>query len=428
MDTNEITNVVNEPINGVEKKKSKVGLVLGIIAVIIVACIFYISYSNEQGKIKGERFLSLLTKDQYVVEMVKGAGEITKDGESNYSIILYDEENNPSSLDLNLVIDTGNFEGKLSSTSKDESLVLYEFVKEDKTFALNIPSVSNEFYAINNENALELAKKFGYNFDSLADEEGNKEAYEFIKTLVERYSTTLADAMGKHIKVKNNEKLVINGEEHTVELYKLELDIKTLAYIYKDVLGVLIEDEEGRAFIAAFMSQQNGTSIDVEYEALLASLNEQYMTLTFSGFIEEEDNDELIDILVYVENGKNIKTQLVAKDGTDAEISFEAISVDNKDYAKFNVTDGMREASVVYNASKNGNKFEGNITINPTEGDSSKIDIVSERLENSTRNVRKINELDYILLNEATDEELDEVCQTVFGMSLEEFAKSNMEE
>ena len=88
MDTNEAINMINDPIeNG--KKPINAGTVIAIIIGLIALCIFLIAYNMEQKKEKGEEFLSLLTKDQYIIEMIKGDGEFFKDGEVNYKIFSY---------------------------------------------------------------------------------------------------------------------------------------------------------------------------------------------------------------------------------------------------------------------------------------------------------------------------------------------------
>ena len=428
MNTNEVINEVNEPINVKPKKKSILPIILLIGVVIAVIVAFYV-YSNEQKAIKGEAFISLITKNQAVVEIFKKDENVSNVGETNYSLIFYNASGETESIDASIIVDEGNFDGKININSEGTEEVFLEFIKEGDTFAIYSPQSYEKFIAVSADGGVEVASKFGYDFSMLEDKEDMEEAKDLFKNLVVKYEKVLADSVGKHVKLKKNKEVEINGEMHNVDVYVLELDIKSFADIYRDILGSVRNDTEALALITSIVANESNEELENVYKEVVDNIEGQYYALSLTGLIDESENDKLMDIKVYAENGKAIKIQLISPDGyEEAEIYLEAIVNENLDYIKFGTKDRYEEANFVYTAEKLEKEYNGELVIHATDGREAKLEIVSKKLENQTREMRKIEDVNHILLNNATDEELDDVCQKVFGMPLEEFANSNKED
>lgn len=428
MNTNEVINEVNEPINVKPKKKSILPIILLIGAVIAVIVFIYV-YVNEQNAIKGETFMSLITKNQAVVEIFKKDENVPNDGETNYSLIFYNTSGDVETIDASIIVNEGNFDGRVKVNSEGTEKLFLEFIKEGDTFALYVPESYEKFIAISADGGIEVADKFGYDLSMLEEKEDMEDTKTLYKNLAIKYENVLSDSIGKYVKLKKNKEVEINGEMHNVDIYVLELDIKSFASIYREILGSVRKDTEALALITSIVANGSNRELETVYQEVVDSVESQYFALSLTGLIDESQNEKLMDIKVYAENGKAIKIQLISPDGyTDAEIYLEAIINENTDYIKFGTKDYLEEANFVYTAEKLEKEYNGELVIHATDGREAKLGIVSKKLENQTREMRKIEDVNHILLNNATDEELNDVCQKVFGMSLDEFAKSNRED
>lgn len=408
---NEIIEINEEKNN---KRENKKNILITSIAVILVLIISVIALaSTNLIKSKGVKFIELLTKDQYVVEMVENIAEDYEDErETNYNLSLkknflsiidstFTLLGNDLVLDANVIKQEDNIDTKASLKLGTFELQSLELIKEDDLIALSVPNLFENYIAINNKNANEVARKLGFisgdNIEKVDDD---------ILKIVNKYGKILSKSINNYIEIQHDVEINTNENKLSTKEYVLTLGEKELNKIALDILEVLKDDDKTIEFLNNYYTKEE---IENLYNEILLAYNE----------IASEET--LLEIRLNVLDNKTIKTTIII--AGVSEISLTSISEKNNDYAVVSLSVNETSLNLEYGGKKDEEKYIGKITIKAEEAEVEAAELTISKVLNSTKEPRKINELNVLLLNEATDKELEDLRKEIeinLGISEEE--------
>lgn len=402
------------------KNKNKIILIIIIILSLVVAGFFVIKdiiIKNEVNKVS-----KLLTKNQNIVSMYENTkNKLSEDGERNIEITLSNEllsSSNPIlsflgskvNLTTNIVAKNQNVDATTSLNVGKKEIQKIEFLKEQGKLAFNIPALKEEYLSITNENLDELMKRFGF---ITGDNTNNERFIEESKQIYAKYYEKLKNAVKNYI-VKQDAEIEIGGQKYKTKEYKISLGTLELDDIVLEILKELKNDDETIKFLAKayveseyYKNTSNPKTADEFAEELKAKILEQYNKIKDKDYINEKIYSNIVVIDLYEYENKTIKT-VIRYDKLDTMyiIELDAISDNNKDNVLISTYIKEKNEQLALDV-----KFEGEakedysakvtVVINGTSIPLA--DIKVKNVDNSTKTPRKINSLQPILLNKASD-------------------------
>lgn len=421
LEENNVNVEENKSIQKIEKRR-KFPKMLIILAVFIIAGVLV--YNFGILKSKSIKFVELLSKDQYVLDMASSRKkDFNKNGEKQYSLVI---KNNLLSMfdstfslingDLNIDVDVLK-SGKNSYISGEISLgdidlQSMEYVKENEKVALSIPNLYDGFFACNTKNLKEVCKKL-----EIYSGDDNMEISKQAKKISQKYGTLIAKNLEEYINVQKN-KIAINDKNLDVKNYNLAMNQKELNMLFLKILETLKEDEETIDYIVYLMNESESISQIIDGEFTSEDFKEDIEKLydDIEKNIENlEESGDIIIVNLSEYKGKNIKTEVLYSGDQMYKISFESISEKEKDYAKikFEISEYVLEIGFI------GNKLDDNYTSEITVGaDDVSVSIAEftiKNIENSEKEIKKIKDLDATFLDEVADEEIEKIKDEING-------------
>lgn len=416
MDNNESLN--SENIRKSRKKKKhtiKIIIAMLLIVIAIIVCKKLFIKSNSQ------RFVELLTKDQYALEVFNGyKNELSKDGEKTVEVIIDPQDElkdnplfsavlNQKTISINAISQSGNIDSEIVLDDGFASNNKIEFLKEDGLIALNIPEVYDGYFAISSENLDSLAKKLGYvSNQNLKDEEVKQKS----KEIAEKYLKVLIASLDQYTKTSKVEQM-INGENYKTKEYKISLGTMEFDEIKLALLNKLKSDDETIKFIAdtfsktEYYSKTVNQSVEEFEKELKKDIKDEISKLKSKDYTNEKILNEIVVISVYEYDGKAIKTSMKCKDTITYEIVLNSIADDI--VVSLNLEEGNEKINIDLSVRKNGNTSGENVyDLTLTSGGKSYklANITLGQTRELTRAPRKISSLNALLLNTASEEEL----------------------
>lgn len=401
--------------------KNRIIIILIIIAIIIIS-VMGVLLANGMLDFKGRKFINLLSKEQYLIEMIESCkDEFYENTESNHIITIknsqlrqlqgflglekYKIANGDIELSVNVVNDEKNVDSKIEiKTLKNENI---EFIIEGDKFAISIPSLFEKYIVLENRNFEEYLKKL---FNISGD---NKASIEQMEKIIKKYSGVLASSINDYVYTSDKIMITINDNEYETKQYVLGLDSKALNEISNDILNELKDDEETILFITNKINeiQSFRTEFLNEDVSLEEVKNEELkeMIVDLNNNINQRINslvnkDEILKISLYEYDDKNIKTEIEVIN-KKYRASLEAIEKDDVDYLNMLIGMEGEEFELEYAGEKVEDSYNGKFNVvSESKPLFTKINV--EKVRDSEKEVRKINELDSIILNEASDEEI----------------------
>lgn len=409
MDINE-NNVMNEIKTQSENKKSNKKIILiTVISIVLIYIIVSILIITGVFKSKGEKFALLLTKDQYVVQMVENRAEdFLVDGETNINAALkkkflsmidstFTLLGNDLILDANVIKQGENFDTKASLKLGAFELQSLELIKENNLTAISVPNLFSNFIAVNDENTEEIAKKLGFIEDS-GDTKLNKD----LKNIINKYSKVLVKSINEYIEVKDNIEISIKENNFTTKEYILSLGEKELNQIAINVLEKLKDDDETINLYATYAN--------TETVNLKENINNLYNEL-LEGLANIQNEETILEIKLNVLDNKTIKTTININ--KTSEIILLANQDEKNDYALLSVKINDTILDLEYNGAKGEENYIGEVELKAEENTLTVLELTIEKVKDSTKTIRKISELNALLLNEASDEEIEKLRKEI---------------
>lgn len=411
MDTNE-TNKENVKM----KKANKiVSIVLGLVILILV--VFAVIKSGI-FKSNGQKLVELLTEDQYAVELITNrVDKLSTDGEKKYNITLSNNflsllDSTFSLLGTDLVLDANtinkgnNFDISAKLNIGSIELQSLEMIKEKDTYAISVPNVFENYIAVDEDNAQEIAEKLGFiSGDESEDSNLNDDTKKFLK----KYGRILASSIDEYIKIEY-ETIEINWRKIYTKHYILNVGDKEFARIKLDLLEKLKDDDESIAFIVKFVKANTELSDSVKEAFTEERLKEDILSL-YNETLDNIDNinsdTNIIEVNVYESSGKAVKTILkIQTNDSIYEVKLDSISDEQNDYITLSLNILDMILNFEYKGSLNDDNYEGEISISTDGAITRMLTLNVEEVKNSVAQIRKIKDLNALVLNEASDEEL----------------------
>lgn len=406
MDTNE--NNINEIKPQSENKKSnKKVILITTISVIVIAIIVSILIISGVFKSKGEKFAMLLTKDQYIVQMVENRVEdFRDDGETNINIALkkkflstidstFTLLGNDLILDANVVKQEESIDTKAALKLGKFDLQTLELVKENDTVAISVPNLFENFIVLNNENPEEIARKLGF-IEGSGDYTINKD----VENIVKKYSKILIKSINNYIDIKNNIEVNIKENTYTTKEYILALTEKDINQIALNILEKLKDDDKTINILTTYIQAEN----------LKENINNLYNDLLED--IENIQNEEIIlEVKLNGLDNKTIKTTINLNDVF--EIILLANQDEKNDYALLSISVNDTILDLEYNGAKEEENYVGEVELKAEDKSLTVLELNIEKIKDSVKTLRKINELNALLLNVATDEEIENLRKQI---------------
>lgn len=411
------TNSSNNENKRTQKKFIKIifALIFIILAAIICKKIFI--KSNSQ------KFANLITKDQYFLEMFDSyKNELLQNGERTSQIVidptgelkenkLFGAKVNPKVLDINTICQSGNIDSSITikEDGKNEKI---EFLREKGIVALNIPSAYDGYFAISGENLNSLAEKLGYISNQTLTDEMVKQKSEKI---AKKYLKVLINSIDGYTKTSKKE-IYLDGENYKTKEYKVSIGTIEFDEIKLALLSKLKNDKETIKFISETFSKTdyyqkkvNKTVEEFEKE-LKSDIKNEIKKLKLKDYTDEKITNEIIVVSVYEYDKKAVKTSIKYKD-TKKYDTYEIVltSFNNSLVASLNIEEGNEMLNIDLLA-KNVKNASGENVIELTLITGNEIynlaNIKIGEIKELTKNPRKINELNALLLNTASEEEI----------------------
>lgn len=316
-------------------KAKKILLFIVIILLLIVLALTIVYFKTDVFKTNAQKFWKYANKNAEVVGMFNNEDiQSIKNRRSNtpYEISsklnvrkgsdLYNLEINTNANDINNVVTDVNFQ------YNNNDIANFTLAKKSNLIAFLMKDLANGFIAIKNNNIQELAKDAGIeelsnipdsiNWFSILDLLYVQESDE--KYFVDTYSKMILDNTSKESYSAEESEIKIDNQIHSVTGYKLVLTENETKEITKKILTHM-KDEDARAinFISSRLKLINLPKKYTEYGAITSKISE---IINEIDLIKATD-EKFIEVIVYVEKGQTIQTNLKIKDGSTIKIIFK---------------------------------------------------------------------------------------------------------
>lgn len=441
--------------------KKKIALIVAIIVVLLIAAGAYAYLGTDLFKSGKEMFFSYLEKDldkqnevsKYMAKKQKTPQ--TNNGTVRLSITGLENEKevsdviNSSKISFNGSIDPAkmNFEENISAEAQGVSIPV-SVKKVGETIGLQSGLIDPKYIAIKNENLDKLVEKFLPNTLKGVPEKIDFTEYKLteaeIKELSQRYKTILLNNL--------EEKMFEKGKADNQTVITLTIDNAKAAKIVDEMLAAFKEDNIVMSRIEKFVKTLNDMGVeDASVESIKTSIDE------LINKIKEEENKEnglkivvkeyiankelaKIEVEMFSEESKILSLEATEKEGnikiydTDGKLIENlkyTIKLDEQNYvcniegtvSDEETTVEIRE-SVEYKNIKSDNVEEiYNVTYKiPNTGSFESLDSpidLSIVLNNTISfkdsvTINEFNANDAIVVNDATDEELQQLILNIY--------------
>lgn len=418
MDLNE-NNIIDEQAleKSTKKINKKIILVAVIFGILIIAGIVFLC--GGLVKSNSEKLLELLVKENGVVDIVENLKEnYNINGETNYNLTLKKDFlseidstfkllGNDLNLNTNAIKKENNIDIKTSLKLGTFELQKLEIVKENKNIALSVPNLFENFIVVNTENSEEIAKKLNF-LNSGETLNSNEE----IEKILKEYKKFLIKSLDKYIVINNNVELTLNEETLNTKEYVLELTEKELTEIEILMLEKLKNDDKTINIIASYEDGSYDTlkeNIDKIYNELLESLE------------NIKDETKLVALKINAFNNQNVKTTL--KIDENIELIIYANSKNEEDSITVNMNINGTSIDINYIGTKEEENYKGLVNIKIAGENITAIELDIEKILDTQNTPRKISELNALVLEKASDEEIKKLIREIernLGISSEE--------
>ncbi len=243
------------------------------------------------------------------------------------------------SMTVNGKVNNANekFNYNISVSSSSNELFSASLVRNKNIYAFTSPQIANGYIGIKNENLSNISKAIigdiyipneitKLQFDKIL------EVSKVEKSHIDEYYKLLKNSSSDTAFSKSSEKLEIDGKSYNTVSYKLKLENKESANIQEVLLGKLTQDSIMMDYLTSRFKLLNLPEEYTDINTLNIRMREKIEKLQANP-----DSAETIEITVYEQKQKNIKTTVKIN---DFEFSIIRLSEDNKEALFFESKDG----------------------------------------------------------------------------------------
>lgn len=426
-------------------KKGKSATIIIVAIVILAVSVFGVfAFSNIGSKLfasKSERFFQLATVDQKLLSLLEAdnnKAQVNTELEIEVDKILKDFEIDTVELG-SFLIETKNIVkeedySNVTTVKLDEidgAKLDIQVVKTGDLIGVHIPEITEKFIAVDIgdfEGLMENLDKLGLELDNDEfDIESKIENLEILEEqqrelikLLEKYVKVMQPILDDFIEVEKDVEIKVDNKTEKATEHKLTINEKTFVKVGKAIIETLLNNQKDidKLVELGVLPKDEKEDFIEELEFLLGNINEAIQEESYEGAMN--DINEIV-IKLYEKNDKNIATVFEID---DIEIGLYVFEKQN-DYDL--ILRGAAEDAEILLILQSDTK--GNETTNElvfavkSDGERHEATLCktkTEKLDKAEDEMIKIKKSDVLLLNVATEEELENYVTEISG-NVEEF-------
>ena len=419
---------MNDDNNKNNKTPKTIILIILVLAIVIGAGFLMKSILFASN---AEKFVQLATKDQKFLELIeemqkekqinttfkvdldKLAKEVGQESEEKIGEIKL------TNVHINEKDDFSNVT-KLNFPGVEKEFEL-QIAKTGKIVGFNLPEITDKFVAIDlddTEGLIANLEKLGVDSTSFFHNNDVKEQSKKLSKMMEKYIKIIMKEAEPFIMKSNNVEVAIDGNSEKTTEYRLTINEESFCRIALPLLKEFYQNEED---MKTFLELSNHSYANVlELKDDLVDIIAQLEDL-----IEENDfeKEEMIIIKLYEKKGKNIATVIQTPEKKFGFYVFE----DGKDYTMvLDMEDDYMDLKFTWELKDFKNKKEGMLkakgTVDDEKFDVTLLEYEQEILNKKTEDLIKVSKNDYLLLNTATEKEIEKYMENIYS-NLEEYSQ-----
>ncbi len=376
---------------------------------IFLSYIFKENTNNILSKYIGKQQNTPYTNNGNITVDVSGVNDESIDVLNNLKIALNGKTNkNQKQVEQDITLDFGQGFN-----------VPIHFRTSNNTYGIQSDLLNSKYIAIRNENLKQLAEKFNLDTESIPDKleiSGEQFTEEDLKTLKTTYSKILIDNLEDELFSK--EKV----EKQTI--VKLKMSEKKFVDILSKILETASNDE---ILLKLYTSEQKET-LQKQIEELKSELSEieleETNTLEISLYIESRKVNKCE--LKFIEDSKTIAEIILSETATESEIAYNIIAKIESDEEQIKTDstityrnlDKLDDVKEIFDINLEINTSKDDMDLDPEDvvNTNIKMNINFENTKSFNENlqIEELNADNAIVLNDATDEELQNLVLGIY--------------
>ncbi len=310
----------------------KVLLFIVIILILIVGGLAILYYKTDLLKTDRQKFWKYVNTNSEIVELYNN---------EDFQSIKNRRSNSPYEVNSNLIVnkDDDSYVITANTTAKNsndimtyvdfqynnKSIVNFNLIKESNLIGLKMDELANGYIAIKNNDIKKLASDAG--IESIENMPNNINWFSILdflyvsqsdeKYFTETYSNLIFKNTSKENYSKEESGVKIDDKMHVTTGYKLKLNQTQFKEVTKAILEhVAKDDSRALNFISSKLKLLNLPSKYTDISAISENITK---TIQYIDTIETNDKN-FIEIIVYVEEGKVLQTNIKLEDDSTIKV------------------------------------------------------------------------------------------------------------
>ena len=416
---------VTQPKKSGVSKSIAIGIT--IVVILVVAILGVMFCGGLDGKLfasKGQKFIKLATVDQKFLNVFDTKNknlQINSELKIDIDDIVKEIGGEPTGLgalkvENKEIIKNEDYTDKLLISldgMKDAKLEL-QIAKNEKLVGVHIPEITEKFIAVDLDDMdglLNNLKKLGINIEleNSKEHEFTENDRKELEDLLKKYIGFFADISSDYIDKKDNAKVEANGKSEVATEYKLTLDGESILKLAIELEKEFLKNERDidKLVELGFIDDKD------EFIEGIKNDMENNKSMVEDGSYKDLMGDIEIIIKLYEKNGENIATVVEVE---DVYFGFYMFETSKDDYeAILELREGSQSMKFVLDITteknvKNG-KLEFMLDTDEEDYDITLCETKIEELSKIEDEMIKISKDDVLLLNTATEDELEKYVE-----------------
>lgn len=266
--------------------------------------------------------------------------------------------------------------GDIRLNYQNQEVLKMELLQNDSIYGLKLDEVYDKYLAVKNENLKQLAQKLGMPSDQIPNQFEQVDVYDLLyiskedrNQIIKTYIQVLDEMIPNDKYIANNKKqILVDGESVEAKSYTLSLTEKETYEIMVRLLETLKSDDFTLDMIVnkidkATVNDLIEENTKITKGKLQEAIQEQIDSLRWE--LETASATDTMNITVYANNNKVVKTEITVQDGI---ITLDKIEVDkNANKVILTITeDGQELSKMTLDNKKEENNDEVSNNINLT--------------------------------------------------------------
>lgn len=438
---------MNYSDNSAEPPKKKNGLKNLLLILLIITVFISIGVFAKNAFMSDEdRFFDLLLNKQSILDFSKQLQEKNTKNEQVNTTVKVDVDDimkkldNEMDMDLDIKLDIETVNkakansGTIGLNVNNEDIITFDYAQTGEIVGVKVKGMTEKFIAIENKDLPELFEKFGAYDVSEASNKilTEKDFKDVIKMdeadyirIANKYKKVLNKAISEKVTVEKNVELTINDNEIKTQKYTLKLTEKDMYNIVVAMIETLKDDKENIKMVLNDMKAvlevmaENGYEESIELPSaseVCEALEEVYEELKDENVEDLDDEIAILEISLYEYKGKNIVTEFIVNE----QVSFMLKCLSDKEvFISFEMEELESKTSFRFVLEGTNTKEEMDLTGNLVVKQglmAIKVNIFTieqKTIKKSEKDIVNLNKENSLILNDATEEELEDLATEI---------------